>query len=225
MNNRIKLIIFGLFMLFASSLNTAAEEILTIVALGDSTTAGTPGFSSPLEEPPHGAGDPQSQYEYWMMKEHPEWTVLNRGVNGERSDQILRRFERDVLAAKPDWVIVLAGVNDLYQGYPVEAIQKNLGTIYQKAQKAGIRVIACSILPYNTSEAAVKKRMLEMNRWIKEYTSRQGLLFCDTFKAVEDAVRPGRLKSSPDGLHPDVEGYRKMGEAISEVLTGFLGGN
>jgi len=34
---------------------------ITIVALGDSTTAGTPGFKSPLEAPPAGEGDATSQ--------------------------------------------------------------------------------------------------------------------------------------------------------------------
>ena len=223
MKKRIKLIICSLFILFAASLKVHAEEGLTVVALGDSTTAGTPAFLSPIEEPPYGAGDPQSQYAYWMMKEHPEWKVLNRGVNGELSDEILRRFERDVLAARPDWVIVLAGVNDLYQGHSVETIQKNLETLYEKARKAGILVIACSILPYNTLDEVVKERMLEMNRWIKEYASRHGLVFCDTFHAIEDPFRPVRLKSSPDGLHPDVEGYRKIGEAVSKVLAQALG--
>ena len=81
---------------------------LRIVGLGDSTTAGTPGFMSPLEAPPMGKGDPESQYAYWMMRTHPEWTVLNRGVNGERSDEIKARFQRDVLEEKPDYVIILA---------------------------------------------------------------------------------------------------------------------
>ena len=65
--------------------------MITIVALGDSTTAGTPGFQSPLEAPPNGAGNVESQYAYWLMRAHPEWQVLNRGVNGERSDQIRAR--------------------------------------------------------------------------------------------------------------------------------------
>ena len=68
-----------------------------IVAIGDSTTAGTPGFKSPIEMPPEGQGDATSQFAYWLMQAHPEWTVLNRGVNGERSDQIRARFERDVV--------------------------------------------------------------------------------------------------------------------------------
>ena len=38
----------------------------------------------------------RSQYAYWLMQAHPDWVVLNHGVNGERSDQILARFERDV---------------------------------------------------------------------------------------------------------------------------------
>ena len=68
-----------------------------IVAMGDSTTAGTPAFQSPVEAPPAGRGDETSQYAYWLMQAHPEWEVLNRGVNGERSDQIRARFERDVI--------------------------------------------------------------------------------------------------------------------------------
>ena len=53
--------------------------------------AGTPrAFSSPLEAPPDGRGDETSQYAYWLIRAHPEWDVLNRGVNGERSDQIPR---------------------------------------------------------------------------------------------------------------------------------------
>ena len=55
---------------------------LRIVGLGDSTTAGTPAFLSPLESPPNGRGNPESQYAYWMNQLHPEWTVLNRGING-----------------------------------------------------------------------------------------------------------------------------------------------
>lgn len=89
---------------------------IRIVTIGDSTTAGTPGFTSPIEAPPNGRGDATSQYAYWLMRTHPDWDVVNRGVNGERSDQIRARFERDVIAAAPKAVVIIAGVNDVYQG-------------------------------------------------------------------------------------------------------------
>jgi lysophospholipase L1-like esterase len=102
------------------------KDRIRIVALGDSTTAGTPGWRSPLEAPPAGAGNEQSQYAYWLMRAHPEWEVLNRGVNGERSDAILARFDRDVIAARPRAVVIIAGVNDVYQGRAVHEIEANL---------------------------------------------------------------------------------------------------
>src|SRR6202158_4885032 len=99
-----------------------------IVGLGDSTTAGTPGFLSPIESPPAGRGDQTSQFAYWMMKIHPEWRVLNKGVNGQRSDQILGSFERDVSSEEPALVIILAGVNDIFQGRSPVSVERNLKT-------------------------------------------------------------------------------------------------
>ncbi|HXV28400.1 MAG TPA: GDSL-type esterase/lipase family protein [bacterium] len=195
---------------------------LILVALGDSTTAGTPGFRSPREKPPSGQGDERSQYAYWMMKRRPEWKVINQGINGQRSDQILNRFDTDVLPYKPDVVIVLAGVNDLYQGYSAERVKKNLEAIYARAREAKIGVLACTILPYNAMNSTVKARMLEVNEWIKNYSDEQGFGFCDTYRVVEDPNRPSNLAGSPDGLHPDIEGYRKMGEAIADILESRL---
>ncbi len=195
-----------------------ADMNLTIVALGDSTTSGTPGFRSPLEVPPDGAGDPKSQYAYWMMKRHPEWKVLNRGVNGERTDEIEMRFSRDVLAVKPQVVIVLAGVNDLYQGFSAAKVTANLESIYKKALQNGIQVVACTILPYDRATPEVQKRMARVNNWIRETSARQGLWFCDTSQAVSDPKRPGKLIGSPDGLHPNMNGYHRMADAISAVL-------
>src|SRR6476646_3421391 len=95
---------------------------IVIVALGDSTTAGTPLFLSPVEAPPDGWGDRTSQFSYWLTQRRPEWQVLNRGVNGERTDQIAARFDRDVLGASPQAVIIIAGVSDVYQGRSIDSI-------------------------------------------------------------------------------------------------------
>lgn len=198
---------------------------MVIVGLGDSTTAGTPGFLSPVELPPGGEGNPESQYGYWLMKRHPEWRFLNRGVNGERSDQILARLGADVLGAKPDAVIVLAGVNDLYQGYPLDRIQNNLKEIYSRALSAGIRVMACTVLPYNVSTDEVRRKMAELNSWIRAYSREQGFGFCDTYQAVADPENPGKLISTADNLHPDLEAYRKMGNAVADALEKWLTGD
>lgn len=193
--------------------------MIRIVALGDSTTAGTPGFLSPLEAPPAGRGDRESQYAWWLTQAHPEWEVLNRGVNGERSDQIRVRFERDVLLGSPDIVIIIAGVNDIYQGRPSLAVTNELSAMYRAASASGIRVVAGTILPFNTASEDQNRRMREVNEWIRRFAERDGKLeFVDTRAAVCAPDAPDRLASSPDELHPSPDGYRLMAAALLPVL-------
>src|SRR5579872_3378970 len=131
----------GAFILLGPQLSpTAMPTYRTIVALGDSTTAGTPGFQSPIEAPPDGRGDVTSQYAYWLMNTHPEWRVLNRGVNGQRTDQIHARFDPDVLEARPHAVVIIAGVNDIYQGRSAGAVTRELEGMYDIARAAAIPI-------------------------------------------------------------------------------------
>src|SRR5215813_8182516 len=168
----------------------------TIVALGDSTTAGTPGFESPIEAPPDGRGNVESQYAYWLMRTRPAWRVLNRGVNGERTDQIHARFDRDVLRERPDVVIIIGGVNDIYQGRSADAATRELAAMYDAARGAGIAVVAGTIVPYNTATPDANARMHAVNAWIRRYAGEHGLWFCDTRAAVAAPGQPDRLVSS-----------------------------
>ncbi len=194
------------------------QKSLRIVGIGDYTTAGTPNFLSPFEHPPNSKGDEESQYSFWMMKIHPEWRVLNRGINGERSDQVRARFQRDVLAARPDYTIILAGVNDVYQGFPAEHVKQNLNRMYASALLERIMPLAATILPYNTMSKQDYNPILGINEWIKATAVRRKSLFCDTYATVADPYHPDKLRSSPDGLHPDVSGYRSMGEALVRII-------
>jgi lysophospholipase L1-like esterase len=193
---------------------------IVIVALGDSTTAGTPLFESPIEAPPRGRGDDRSQYAYWLRTKHADWDVRNCGVNGERSDQIAARFDRDVASAQPAAVVIIAGVNDIYQGRSASAVTAQLRAMYDRAASARIPVVAGSIVPYNTATPAQNAGMHAVNAWIAAEAARDPrVLFADTRQAVAAPDDPDRLAGSPDGLHPDINGYRRMADAIEPVLA------
>ena len=195
---------------------------LTIVGLGDSTTAGTPAFLSPLEAPPKGRGNPESQYAHWMARAHAEWTVLNRGINGQTAAEIRGRFERDVLRAKPAYVIILAGVNDIFGGGSAEVVERDLAVMYADALDAAIVPVAASVLPYDQATPQATAAIFTLNMWIESFAKVLDIPFADTHAAVADPNAPHRLHGSPDGLHPDVDGYRRMADTLARTIEAHI---
>lgn len=207
----------------AAPVPTAMSQKISIVAMGDSTTAGTPGWKSRVEAPPDGAGDETSQYAWWLMQARPDWDVVNQGVNGERSDQILARFDRDVLARRPRVVVIIAGVNDVYQGRPAAHVIEQLAAMYDRAKRAGIEVVAGTIIPYDTATPDQNARMRAVNEWIRTTAAADpSIAYVDTRAAAAAAGDPDRLFESPDGLHPSPAGYRRMADAIRPVIESVL---
>lgn len=199
------------------------NQRITIVALGDSTTAGTPGWKSRVEAPPQGAGDETSQYAWWLMEAHPEWQVLNHGVDGERSDQIRGRFERDVVDHAPGAVVIIGGVNDVYQGREAQHVIEQLAAMYGRAARERIPVVAGTIVPYNTATKEQNAGMRAVNDWIRTRAAEDpNVSLADTRAAVAAADDGDRLFESPDNLHPSPAGYRRMADAIRPVLEMLL---
>ena len=216
-------VVCGLLCSLSESGNAMSQARVRIVAMGDSTTAGTPAFKSPREAPPNGSGDQTSQYAYWLMQKHPDWEVINQGINAQRTDQIAARFDDDVIAKKPAVVVIIAGVNDVYQGREPDAVTSQLAAMYRRAHAAGIQVVAGSIIPYNTASVVQNTRMHAINDWIRsQQRADPGVIFVDTRAAVAAPRNPDMLLSSPDGLHPDAAGYRKMAEAIGPAIERAL---
>ena len=157
------------------------------------------------------------------MRAQPDWDVLNRGVNGERTDQIAARFDRDVIAAAPRVVVLIAGVNDIYQGRSTGDVTRRLREMYVRASAAGIRVVAGTIIPFNSATTEQNDKMRDVNAWIREQARADSSLgFVDTRAAVAAPGSPDTLVSSPDRLHPSADGYRLMAEAIAPAVEAAL---
>jgi lysophospholipase L1-like esterase len=122
------------------SLNRSAEKILarqalTIVAIGSSSTYGAGASTPDMSYPSRLAVELQA------LVPHSPTTVLNRGVNGETTADMLARFGSQVFAAKPDLVIWQVGSNALLQGLPIGPGAALLRQGLHRLTAAGIDVI------------------------------------------------------------------------------------
>jgi acyl-CoA thioesterase I len=92
----------------------AAGGPLTIVAIGSSSTSGV-GASSPAASYPS-----RLAIELGQRLPGRDITVLNRGVSGQETEQMMARFQTDVVAVHPDLVLWQVGTNSVLRDHPLK---------------------------------------------------------------------------------------------------------
>jgi len=164
-------------------------------------------------------------------------SYINRGISGQTTPQMLIRFRPDVIAFKPQVVVILAGTNDIAGNTgqtTLEAIKNNLMSIAELATANKIKVVFASVLPvsdYNKrsngdqiirTQQRPPEKILELNKWMKEYAAQNGYTYLDYFSALAD--EKGFLKAdlANDGLHPNAKGYAIMSPLAEEAIKKAL---
>jgi lysophospholipase L1-like esterase len=113
----------------------AGGHAIRIVAIGSSSTAGA-GASSPAMTYPS-----RLEAELRAMYPRADITVLNRGVNGEESRDMLARFDRDVISQNPDLVLWQVGSNSVLRDRPLADSNVPLHEGLKRLREAGIDVV------------------------------------------------------------------------------------
>ena len=67
--------------------------------------------------------------------------------------------------------MIIAGVNDIYQGRSAASVERELEAMYDAARAAHIAVVAGSIIPFNTATPDQNARMHAVNDWIRGYAA------------------------------------------------------
>jgi len=195
-----------------------------VAALGDSITAGNPGFDpDPAQRRALGFGDDErSQYEYWAERTNRRLEILNCGVFGERTDEIAARLEGCVeQAAGAEALIVQGGINDIAQGRPLADAAADLRGMVERGKELGFEVALTEVLPWNNGHPLADQPIAELNRLIAAIGREQSITVLGFHDALEDPRRPGLMGATltSDGDHPSIEGYRRLGELTAAALA------
>jgi lysophospholipase L1-like esterase len=113
----------------------AGGQSLTIVAIGSSSTAGA-GASSPAMSYPS-----RLEVELKALLPRLNITVINRGINGEESRDMVARFDRDVISQNPDLVLWQVGSNSVLRDRPLGEANSSLREGLKRLNQAGTDVV------------------------------------------------------------------------------------
>jgi lysophospholipase L1-like esterase len=190
---------------------------IVVVGLGDSITAGNPGYDPDPARQPFEGDDLESQYLYWAALADPSIEFRNHGVGGERTDQIRARFP--AAAAGADVLVVQGGINDIVRGRPVEAAAADIRELVRLGKGHGLGVVVADVLPWNRGWPDAEPQVRALNELIRSLAAAEGVKALPFHDTLEDPDRPGRMREewTADGNHPSVVGYRRLGELAFEL--------
>jgi acyl-CoA thioesterase I len=197
----------------------ASGKPLSVVAIGSSSTAGAGATSAAATYPGRLAAELKARFP------DRDITVLNRGVNGEETDDMMARFATDVVGAQPQLVLWQVGTNSVLRDHPLNphAVELRKGLEELKATDADVVLID----PQYAPKVLAKSETSGMVEQIALAAKEENVDLFRRFAVMRDGYEVQHLGFdvfvSPDRLHMNDWGYacwaKLIGAAIAEAAT------
>jgi lysophospholipase L1-like esterase len=205
---------------FANPLSHVAQKLATgapiiIVAMGSSSTAGA-GASSPTASYPS-----RLAAELKRLFPNQSITVLNRGANGEEVADMLKRFDKAVLAAKPDLVLWQLGTNSVIRDHMFTDHGLAISEGLNKIRSIGADIVL--IDPQFAPRVIAKPEAEHMVELIAATAKRENVDLFRRFEVMkhwhDDDHMAFESFVSPDGLHLNDWSYACMAKGLSLAIA------
>lgn len=157
---------------------------------------------------------------------------INRGISGNRTENLLDRVDKDLIDLQPDIVTILIGVNDTWHRYmidletPVERFRANYDTILNRIKNetnAKIVMLEPFIL-YNMGKDDMRADLNEKIDVIRQLAMQYADAFIPLDGMFVEANVNGipNVELSPDGVHPDTAGKKLIADALAPVVCKLI---
>jgi len=191
-----------------------ANRAVNIVCHGHSVPAGY--FRTPVVDSPNA----YPHLLFMGLKERFPVAVINvivTAIGGENSGGGAARFEKDVLACKPDVVTIDYGLND--RGLGLERTRTNLVSMIKKAQEQNVAVIL--LTPTADTNAKVDNPNDPLNQQaelIRSLSEEYRVGLVDSLAAFQAAIKSGAKLDDlmSQGNHPNRKGHDLVAERLLE---------
>lgn len=170
---------------------------------------------------------------YFLEKDNSATNIVQLGVSGDTSDEVLARFETEAKNNSADTIILSVGVNDSLRlndsGENQVALEKflqNISKIVDLCKKHGYKIIVTGLLPvieskvdpipWHTGGSYINSEIKKYNSALQKFCKSHSLLFVDLLNELSNDTE--YLSSLEDGVHPNSRGH----EIIFKIIKDYL---
>ncbi len=169
--------------------------------------------------------------------------VINAGVGGNNTADLLKRLESDCLGHKPRLTILMAGTNDMnsVKHIPLADYERNMRELVKRIKATGSRVLLMTILPCYEPDLLTRHpasfyqpegvggRRAQINSLVKKLAAEQKVFLLDLehrFNAIgkigtgkESLIQNEANSNKRDGIHPTANGYRFIALTVYDFIV------
>ncbi|TBR16798.1 arylesterase [bacterium] len=196
----LSLFIFLLSGCVAKRIKNVDSQGKNIICFGDSITLGV-------------GSEPKNNYPVFMSKMMLDAHVINAGIEGDTTQEALKRLQNDALNRDPLLVIIELGGNDFLHKIPFDETIKNVEEIIKSIQAKGAMVAIADI--------NVGLIMGEYGAEYRRLSDKYNAIFIpNLFRGILTDLQ---LKS--DFLHPNSRGYQIIAHRVYRAILPYLNQN
>ena len=140
--------------------------------------------------------------------------VINKGVSGDQTRQLLNRFETDVRAAKPNVISIMIGANDIWRQFdapdnPAEHVlideyTENMKKLIDLCLEVTDRIVIMSpFMVESNKDDEMVKQIYAYTEVCRKLAEEKGLTFINTMSGIEELLKAQHpYYYSWDRIHP-----------------------
>ncbi|WP_047049665.1 SGNH/GDSL hydrolase family protein [Vibrio mexicanus] len=149
-----------------------------------------------------------------------DYKIVNRGIAGDTTQGMLKRIDTSIVV-KPDFVCVMAGINDLAQGYSVDQVFANYKEMLAIWKESDCQVLVQSTLLVGKRLDVLNSQVNELNQRLEALCAKEEIEYLDVNSVL---VEQGMLdaKYSCDDLHLNAIAYEQWLVLLKERLAKLL---
>lgn len=171
----------------------------------------------------------------YLNSKYPEmgFEIVNKGIGGQRSIDLLERWQKDVIEEKPDFLSICIGTNDIWRQYDSdldvstpEVFEQNLSEMLKMTKDhLDIPVILIEIQPFENTclkmtEWPFAKELYEKggmqvdqyNERVRALSAEYNTFYCPVNKVItNNRIKNPTIHYTHDGVHPNSTGIVMIG--------------
>ena len=199
----------------------AVSTETVIICIGDSMTGAE--WKSQEDSPVYAyLPAAEKQWPSLVAKALPA-KLVDVGIVGERTDEMLARFQKDVLAKKPDACIIWGGANDVLQGKTTADILRNVQYMVELCQQHNIHPVLADLPVRVSADLPQAAALAALHEAYEKLAREEHVAFVDLCKTkLQGDNGVAAMYTLPDGIHLNAIGQAAAAQELLNVLRPML---